>query len=60
MNLETAKPVLFMDIEGTLYPVSMTQEQYELIEMACRLMSPINVVKDKPQGKVVNLLEGKS
>lgn len=46
------KPVLFIDLEGTLYPVALSEEQQNLLTMSVSLFSPIKIIKDKPQGKV--------
>ncbi|OMC86900.1 hypothetical protein BK128_09550 [Viridibacillus sp. FSL H7-0596] len=58
MNLTEAKPVLMMNVDGTLYPVAMTKDQYDTFEMTCRLFSPIKIVADLPMGSAVNLLNG--
>lgn len=55
MREKEGKPVLMMDVDGILYPVAMTLEQYETFEFTCRLLSPIRIVKDHPQGRVINL-----
>ncbi|MBU8567616.1 hypothetical protein KM914_14425 [Virgibacillus pantothenticus] len=46
------KPVLFIDLEGTLYPVALSEEQQNLLTMSVSLFSPIKIIKDKPQGTV--------
>ncbi|WP_169507484.1 hypothetical protein [Paenibacillus harenae] len=51
--------VLFYNMGGILYPVALTQEQQQILEMTASLFSPITIVKDKPLGKVINLLEKK-
>lgn len=53
----TGEPVLMMNVDGTLYPVAMTQEQYEMFKLTVSLLSPITIIKDQPQGQAVNLLE---
>lgn len=49
--------VLFYNMGGTLYPVALTQQQQQILEITAGLFSPLTVVKDQPIGKVVNLLE---
>jgi hypothetical protein len=44
-------------IDGVLYPVVLTQEQYDILQFTARLFSPLKIVKDQPQGKAINLLE---
>lgn len=46
-----------MNVEGTLYPVAMSEEQYRIFELTVSLLSPITIIKDKPQGQAINLLE---
>ena len=50
-------PVLFYCKDGILYPVALTKEQYETFEFTLRLLAPIKVLINKPQGKAINLLE---
>ena len=52
-------PVLFYCDGGVLYPVALTNEEYQIFEITCRLLSPLKVVRDKPQGKAINLLGDK-
>lgn len=52
-------PVLFYCKDGVLYPVAMDSEQRQMFEMTVTLLSPLRIVKDKPQGPAVNLLEGR-
>ena len=54
----SGKPVLFMDVDGTLYPVAMTESQYSVFKTTVALLSPITIVKDQPQGQTVDLLGG--
>nr|WP_187354095.1 hypothetical protein [Brevibacillus laterosporus] len=49
-------PVLFYCKDSTLYPVALTEEQFQMFEMTVRIISPLKVVFDKPQGVAVNLL----
>jgi len=52
-------PVLFYSQGGTLYPVALDAEQQQIFDITCKLFSPIRIVKDRPQGKAVNLLDSK-
>jgi hypothetical protein len=47
---------LFYIKDGILYPVSLTEEQYEILQITASLFSPLTIVTDKPQGQAVNLL----
>ncbi|MEN3130823.1 hypothetical protein [Bacillus albus] len=44
---------------GVLYPVALTNEQNEMLQMTMSIFSPLKVITDKPQGQAINLLEGK-
>jgi hypothetical protein len=44
--------------DGVLYPVAMTQAQYEILQFTARLFEPLKIV-DQPQGKAINLLDKK-
>lgn len=48
--------VLFYCQDEILYPVALTAEQQQILEMTASLFSPLTVVSNKPQGKAVNLL----
>ncbi|WP_042165561.1 hypothetical protein [Paenibacillus gorillae] len=50
-------PVLFYNKGGMLYPVALDQESQQILEITCRLFSPLTIVADRPQGKAINLLE---
>ncbi|MBK5492228.1 hypothetical protein [Bacillus sp. TH13] len=43
--------------DGVLYPVALTNEQYEMLQMSSMLFQPLKVVFDKPQGQAVNLIK---
>ncbi len=49
--------VLFYCKDDILYPVALTAEQQQILEMTSSLFSPLKVVQDRPQGKAVNLME---
>jgi hypothetical protein len=51
--------VLFYCKDGVLYPVALTEEQQWTLEMTAKLLSPIKVVFDKPQGQAINLVKTK-
>ncbi|MEH6940804.1 hypothetical protein [Bacillus sp. JJ722] len=55
----TGEPVLMMNIDGTLYPVAMTEKQYWLFKRTVTIIAPITVLKEHPIGKAVNLLDKK-
>jgi hypothetical protein len=44
--------------DGVMYPVALTQEQYDILQFTARLFEPITVI-NKPQGEAVNLLDKK-
>ena len=50
--------VLMYCKDGVLYPVALTEEQNNMLQITASLFSPLKVVKDKPQGQAVNLLKG--
>lgn len=52
-------PVLFYCKDGILYPVALKTEQHEIFEMTVRLLSPLRIVSDKPQGTAINLIGGR-
>jgi hypothetical protein len=43
---------------GVLYPVALTQEQYDILQFTAKLFEPLKII-DQPQGKAVNLLDEK-
>lgn len=47
--------VLFYCKDETLYPIGLTEEQHELLQITARLFAPLKVAFERPQGKVVNL-----
>ncbi|HDR4908328.1 hypothetical protein PDN50_28210 [Bacillus cereus] len=49
--------VLMYCKDGVLYPVALTNEQSEMLQMSSMLFQPLKVVFDKPQGQVVNLIK---
>lgn len=40
---------------GIIYPVALSEEENNIIQMTASLISPLTVVFDQPQGKAVNL-----
>lgn len=42
---------------GVLYPVALTNEQNELLQMTASIFSPLKIIMDKPQRKAINLME---
>ena len=49
--------VLMYALEGELYPVALTQGQHDAFQLLCRAIpGTVHVIKDKPQGKVVNFV----
>ncbi|MBK5474380.1 hypothetical protein JFU54_28765 [Bacillus sp. TH19] len=51
--------VLMYCKDGVLYPVALTSEQNEMLQMSSMLFQPLKVVFDKPQGQAINLLGDK-
>ncbi|WP_180233155.1 hypothetical protein [Bacillus thuringiensis] len=51
--------VLMYCKDGVLYPVALTNEQNEMLQMSSMLFQPLKVFFDKPQGQAINLLEDK-
>lgn len=45
---------LFYIKDNHLYPIALSQEQYETLQFTARLFQPLKVV-DRPMGPVVNL-----
>ncbi|KAB2372778.1 MULTISPECIES: hypothetical protein [unclassified Bacillus (in: firmicutes)] len=45
--------------DGMLYPVALTNEQNEMLQMSSMLFQVLKVVFDKPQGQAINLMEGR-
>ncbi|MEB9422715.1 hypothetical protein P4I85_15095 [Bacillus cereus] len=45
--------------DGVLYPVALTNEQNEMLQMSAMMFQPLKVVFDKPQGQAINLMEGR-
>jgi len=41
--------------DGKIYPIAMSQEQYDLLQVLGKAFEPIKVI-DKPQGEAVNLV----
>ncbi|PEA85660.1 hypothetical protein [Bacillus thuringiensis] len=51
--------VLMYCKDGVLYPVALTNEQNEMLQLSSMLFQLLKVIFDKPQGQAINLLEGK-
>lgn len=49
--------ILMYVMDGVSYPVAMTQEQYDMLQFLVKPFEPLQVIKDHPQGKVINLME---
>lgn len=47
--------VLMYIKNGILYPVGLTNEEFDLLQELGRVFEPIRVILDQPQGKAVNL-----
>ncbi|MEE6185193.1 hypothetical protein ACQ3VH_13515 [Bacillus pretiosus] len=45
--------------DGVPYPVALTNEQNEMLQMSSMLFQVLKVVFDKPQGQAINLMEGR-
>ncbi|HDR7711231.1 TPA: hypothetical protein QCX89_003238 [Bacillus cereus] len=52
--------VLMYCKDGVLYPVALTNEQNEMLQLSSMLFQPLKVIFGKPQGQAINLLEGKA
>ncbi|WP_209121543.1 hypothetical protein [Alkalihalobacillus sp. BA299] len=50
------KVVLMYVMNDQIYPIALTEEQDQILQMTASLFAPLKVV-DKPQGKAVNLVE---
>jgi hypothetical protein len=44
--------------DGVLYPLALTQEQYDILQFTARLFEPLKII-NQPQGKAINLLDKK-
>ncbi|EJS63459.1 hypothetical protein [Bacillus cereus] len=51
--------VLMYCKDAVLYPVALTSEQNEMLQLSSMIFQPLKVVFDKPQGQAINLLEDK-
>ncbi|MGG0209566.1 hypothetical protein [Bacillus mycoides] len=51
--------VLMYCKDGVLYPVALTSDQNEMLQLSSMIFQPLKVVFDKPQGQAINLLEDK-
>ncbi|OMF05226.1 hypothetical protein BK129_14660 [Paenibacillus amylolyticus] len=49
--------VLFYSMNGILYPVALTEQQSQMLQMLVKVFEPLQVVKSHPQGESINLLE---
>ncbi|HDR6318357.1 TPA: hypothetical protein QCU53_005211 [Bacillus thuringiensis] len=49
--------VLMYCKDGVLYPVALTNEQNEMLQMSAMLFQPLKVIFDKPQGQAINLIK---
>jgi hypothetical protein len=45
--------------DGILYPVALTEEQNDTLQFTVRLLGPLSVVMDQPQGTAINLIKKK-
>ncbi|AFQ20043.1 hypothetical protein P9149_01950 [Bacillus thuringiensis] len=43
--------------DGVLYPVALTNDQNEMLQLSSMMFQPLKVVFDKPQGQAVNLIK---
>lgn len=39
-----------------MYPIALSKEQMEMVQLFLSSMSPLKVLFDRPQGKAVNLI----
>lgn len=53
--------VLMYCKDGVIYPVALTQEQIEMLDMGIGMFiqGKLNVISDKPIGKIINHFENK-
>ncbi|MDA1553037.1 hypothetical protein [Bacillus cereus group sp. TH243-3LC] len=51
--------VLMYCKDGVLYPVALTNDQNEMLQLSSMMFQPLKVVFDKPQGQAINLMEGR-
>lgn len=54
------KAVLMYCKDGVIYPVALTEEQDKLFQLTISIFSPLKIIRDRPQGKAINLLEKKN
>lgn len=47
--------VLMYVKDSILYPVGLTNEEFDLLQELGRVFEPIKVILDQPQGKATNL-----
>lgn len=48
--------VLFYAMNGVLYPVALTEDQSNMLQMLVKVFEPLPVVQSHPQGEAVNLI----
>lgn len=52
--------VLMYVKDGIIYPVALTQEEYQTLQFLGSMFSPITLISDKPQGTAINLIKNKN
>jgi hypothetical protein len=43
--------------DGIVYPVALTQQEYETLQFMGSLFSPVTMISDKPLGPAINLIK---
>jgi hypothetical protein len=51
--------VLMYMKDDVLYPVALSESQFEMLQLTSKIFEPLQVVFSKPQGEVVNLIKSK-
>lgn len=51
--------VLMYMKDEVLYPVAMTESQFNMLQFLGKTLEPIKIVFDQPQGSAVNLTQKK-
>lgn len=43
--------------DNILYPVALSKQQDHVVQMTATMIGPLSIIKDKPQGEAINLLD---
>lgn len=43
--------------DGVVYPVALSDREFDLLQLLVKPFEPLTIAKDQPQGKAINLLD---